>query len=348
MTREMIDPGICRPGVSILPFFFYLPSALPLSSLCHGCTFPRDLRCAALCRVRGESLCSTCVKGPFLHRWGISFGIIQKFNVLFYLPGGFMAIGYPSHGSSSTALSKGPCSTLCGSIIYYYYPGGFMTMLNHIISTSHGLPKKVVDHYTSDHASLPPPPPSARVYQPMDLCNQTVMILCLRLCQQFAIHQTSTDTGNPVTSVRGLSTPDVLSSGGDAVDTHHILTMPSWNKKCPFKVCYTPTNYTPSCSDNCLFILNITLLWNPWLSADEILSLPQRRPWFIMFSALLQALLVRVCVVITGGSLAFINILGKVDEEQDISSQSVPPASLLMMQWCTVTIAHHIIAVLLL
>lgn len=79
------DLGICRPGVSIPPFFFYLPSALPLSSLCHRCTFPRDLWCAALCRVRGESLCSTCVKGPFLHRWGISFGIIQKFNVLYFI-----------------------------------------------------------------------------------------------------------------------------------------------------------------------------------------------------------------------------------------------------------------------
>jgi hypothetical protein len=33
------------------------------------------------------------------------------------------------------------------------------------------------------------------------------------------------------------------------------------------------------------------------------------------------------CVVITGGSLALIDIFSKVDEEQDISSQSVPPAS---------------------
>ena len=102
-----------------------------------------------------------------------------------------------------------------------------MTMLNNhiIISTSHGSPKKAVDH-TSDHASPPPPPPSsARVHQPMDLCIQNVMILCLRLCQQFAIHHTSTDSGNPVTYVRGLSTPDVPSSGGDAVDTHHILIM---------------------------------------------------------------------------------------------------------------------------
>jgi len=35
-----------------------------------------------------------------------------------------MAIGYPSHGSSYTALSKGPSSTLCGSIIYYIIRGG--------------------------------------------------------------------------------------------------------------------------------------------------------------------------------------------------------------------------------
>ncbi len=50
-----------------------------------------------------------------------------------------------------------------------------------------------------------------------------------------------------------------------------------------------------------------------------------------MFPALLQALLVRVAWLLRGGgSLARIDILSKVDEEQDISSQSVPPASLLM------------------
>ena len=52
------------------------------------------------------------------------------------------------------------------------------------------------------------------------------------------------------------------------------------------------------------------------------------------------------CVVITGGSLALIDRVSKVDEEQDIS-QSVPPASLLSMtQRCTVTIGHYIIAVM--
>jgi hypothetical protein len=65
-----------------------------------------------------------------------------------------------------------------------------------------------------------------------------------------------------------------------------------------------------------------------------------------MFSALLQALLVRFAWIITGGvSLALIDILGKIYEEQDISSKSVPPASLLMTERCTVTIGRYIIAV---
>ena len=53
------------------------------------------------------------------------------------------------------------------------------------------------------------------------------------------------------------------------------------------------------------------------------------------------------CVDYYGGgfSLALIDILGKIYEEQDISSKSVPPASLLMTERCTVTIGRYIIAV---
>jgi hypothetical protein len=127
-------------------------------------------RCVVSEESRMFHLCQVSFSTPV----GISFGVIQKFNVLFYLPVGFMAICYPSHGSSSTALSS--YRGWIGNIIIIR--GGFMTMLNHIISTSHGSLKKVVDHYTSEHASLPPPPlPSARVHQPMDLCIQNVMIM---------------------------------------------------------------------------------------------------------------------------------------------------------------------------
>jgi len=48
-----------------------------------------------------------------------------------------------------------------------------------------------------------------------------------------------------------------------------------------------------------------------------------------VFPALMQALLVRVAWLLRGGSLALIDIFSKVDEEQDISSQSVPPASFI-------------------
>ena len=118
------------------------------------------------------------------------------------------------------------------------------------------------------------------------MCSKTWW-LCLRHCQQLAIHRTSKDTGNPVTYVRGLATPDAHSSGGDAVDTHHFLIMPSWNKKCLSK-CVT------------LHSVFINYLWRNavshsaetvgYLVSSSVESPP--RTW---------------CVVITGGSLALID-----------------------------------------
>ena len=55
-----------------------------------------------------------------------------------------------------------------------------------------------------------------------------------------------------------------------------------------------------------------------------MLSLTQRWPWLTLFPVLLKAFLVRDALVITGGCLAPFIIIGKIYEEQDTSSLSVP------------------------
>ena len=167
-----------------------------------------------MCRVRGESLCSTCVKGPFLRRWGF-LSVLSKslLSSFIYRWGSWRFVIHRMVLHPPPSLFTG-----AGLEISFLSGGGSL--------------KKVVDHYTSEDASLPPPT-GGHVHPKRDDYAYAVV-------NSFAIHLTSTDTGNPVTYVRGLSTPDVPSSGGDAVDTHHILIMPS-NKKCPSK-CVT-THY---------------------------------------------------------------------------------------------------------
>ena len=178
-----------------------------------------------------------------------------------------------------------------------------MSMLNHIIiSASHGSlsPKKAVDH-TSDPATLPPPPPSsARVRQPMDLCakRDDYAYALSTVCHPSDLH------GHRKSS--------------------HICerVVYAWRPFFGGRCCWY-TSHTHNAFKQEVLLQSVL-----HLTSYEILSSCSQlccRP----SSYVLRG--------ITGGSLARIDILSKVDEEQYISSQTVPPAS-FMTQRCTVTI----------